>query len=137
MTKLVDIELSTRILEKARKLIETRGWWKGIDGDLRGAIDINGHPVTAIEDPKNISGYTLGGALLKAKSDYVKHHKFNQLSPAYDLVELFLGAAIRKSTDLSLSPDNLGKVKDMSMKRVLSIIKEAQDAINNQWKKGK
>jgi hypothetical protein len=135
MSKLVNTQLSIDIISRAKELIETRGWWRGIDGEVRQVIDVNGKPTGYLESPKRVSGYTLMGALTTAGQELGKKHNQDTVYKADCISTVFVEAAIAKHcNDISYTLHAFNRDTSTNQKKILSVLNTTLSAMKEQLK---
>lgn len=134
MSKLVNTELAIQQVTRAKELIESRNWWKGIDGDIRQVIDTDGNPTGHQESVTRVSGYTLLGALTAARYELNKKvQDTDSLRVAGVIAECFIEAAIAKHCNgISYTLGAFNKQETTKGKKILLVLSTAIAAMKEQ-----
>lgn len=135
MSKLVNTKLSITLVQRVKELLEIKGWWKGVDGETRQVIDVDGKPTTIFENIKTISAYTLSGALNAAGIEALKTYSQDEVNLAHEIAIIFIEAAIAKHCDDVHFPImTFNKHASTNGKKVLTVLKTALEAMKDQLK---
>lgn len=133
MSKLLNTKTAIAIILRAKELIEKRGWWRGIDGEIRQLVDVDGKPASYLTSPKKVSGYTVMGALSVAGLEQVKDDDQDKVNLASELGNLFVEAAIAKNCDnIHYTITGFNRLPDTNEKKVVAVLKTALAAMQEQ-----